>query len=379
MAEEQEVVVLNWKKATNTVLDGNGGWFNSGRPTQLVIKSRFRNGEWKRPQNFLFQNWKLNGSIRVLGAGTSSSMSVKESSFSLGHTERMQEAAPSNITFSGLTLKAHRRIPVVIGPGATGVTVRDSILKGRSQSVGIYLDAESANNAITRNRFKLDVDREVIAVDGSRGNLISGNTFSNLPWGGIYVYRNCGERGMVRHQQPTQNQISSNTFNLDSLSSFWEKNPKKGRQFEYRYAIWLGSRESRPPSFCDADDGFSFGSSIDNGDFANDNIVSGNIRRGSSRGYLLKIDETLGIGGYDKFIKDDGLNNRVEAAASRQTKARSRLSTTKSFERPESGLANFGLESSAMPSRDADNLLASMAGRDCGCLPLASTSNLGLA
>lgn len=380
MAGEQEVVVLNWKKATNTVLDGKGGWFNEGRPTQLVIKSWFQNGEWKRPQNFVFQNWKLNGSIRVLGAGTSSSRPVKQSSFSLGHTQRMQEAAPNNITFSGLTLKAHRRIPVVIGPGATRITLRDTTFRGRSQSVGVYLDAESANNSIINNRFELKLDREVIAVDGSRKNLISGNTFPNLPWGGVYVYRNCGERGMVRHQKPTENRIISNTFNLDSLRSFWEKNPSNGRQFEYRYAIWLGSRESRPPSFCDEDEGFPFGSSIDNGDFANDNIINGNVQRGNSNGYLLKIDQNLGIGGYDKFIRDDGSNNRIDSGEIAKAKARTRLSGDQKFARRlELGLANMGTELPVMPSRDADKLLAAMASSNCRCLPLAGTSALGLA
>jgi len=313
-SDRQEVVLLNWNKASDTVLNGKGAWFNGGRPTQLLIQSTFSKGEWKRPSNFTFTNWKLNGSIRILGVGSSASDAVRQSSFRRGHTERMQAAAPTGITLSGLTIKADEKIPLILGPGVNNVTLRDSTLAGTSQSVAIYLDAESAYNTIADNTFTIKADRELIAVDGSKGNQISGNTFKNLPWGGVYVYRNCGERGVVRHQKPTHNQITDNIFDLSTLKSFWEKNPKNGRQLEYRHGIWLGSREgSRAPDYCGEDKGYPFGSSISNGDFADDNIVSGNRRIGSNKGYLLKLSEDLGIGGYDKFIKDDGTNNQIQS------------------------------------------------------------------
>jgi hypothetical protein len=328
-SQKPEVVVLNWQAASNTVLDGKGAWFNGGRLTQLVIQSDFSNGRWRRPKNFAFTNWKINGSIRILGAGSSASDAVRQSSFSLGHTERMQAAAPTGITLAGLKIKADEKIPLIVGPGATNITLKDSKISGQSQSVAIYLDAESANHVIQNNTFSLKADRELIAVDGAKGNLIAGNTFKRLPWGGVYVYRNCGERGVVRHQEPTDNRIIDNIFNLKTLKSYWEENPKNGRQFEYRYGVWLGSRQGgRPPSYCGADQGFPFGSSIDNRDFADDNIVSGNRRIGSNRGYLLKIDEDFGIGGYDKFVRDDGRNNLVtdnRALDSKNWKSQERL------------------------------------------------------
>jgi hypothetical protein len=225
-----EVVVLNWKTASNSVLNGKGNWFNGGRLTQLVIQSKFTNGQWKRPQNFTFKNWKIKGSIRVLGVGSSASNAVKQSSFSLGHTRRMQAAAPTGITFSGLKIQAQEKFPLIVGPGATGVTLSNSHIAGTSQSVAIDLDAESANHSIVNNIVKLKAERELIAVDGSRGNLVAENKFKRLPWGGVYVYRNRGERGVARHQEPTRNKIINNTFNLDTLKSYWEKNPKNGRQ-----------------------------------------------------------------------------------------------------------------------------------------------------
>jgi hypothetical protein len=47
--------------------------------------------------------------------------------------------------------------------------------------------------------------------------------------------------------------------------------------------------------YCSADDGFSFGSSKDNGDFANNNTLRNNSFTGSSR-----------------TIKDDGEGNSID-------------------------------------------------------------------
>jgi hypothetical protein len=377
-SQKPEVVVLNWKTANNTVMNGKGAWFNEGRPTQVLIQSDFSNGQWRRPKNFAFTNWKLNGSIRILGAGSSASNAVRQSSFSLGHTERMQAAAPTGITLAGLKIKAAGKIPLIVGPGATNITLRDSKISGYSQSVAIYLDAESASNVIQNNTFSLKADRELIAVDGARGNLIAGNNFKRLPWGGVYVYRNCGERGVVRHQEPTNNQIRDNIFNLNTLQSYWEKNPKNGRQFEYRYGVWLGSRQgTRPPSYCGADRGFPFGSSIDNRDFANDNIVSGNRRIGSSRGYLLKLDENLGLGGYNKFVEDDGRNNLV--ADNQALDSKSWRSAGSSFA-PQDKQAGFRVQPQALPAGGGRNRLSPLDAfeRSCGCGVLGGVGDAGL-
>jgi hypothetical protein len=331
--QKPEVVVLNWKTASNSVLNGKGNWFNGGRLTQLVIQSKFVNGQLRRPQNFTFKNWKINGSIRVLGVGSSASNAVKQSSFSLGHTRRMQAAAPTGITFSGLKIKANEKIPLIVGPGATGVTLSNSQISGTSQSVAIYLDAESANHSIVGNTFRLKADRELIAVDGSKGNLIADNKFNRLPWG------------------------------------YWEKNPKNGRQFEYRYGVWLGSRDgSRAPSYCGADKGYPFGSSVNNGDFANDNIVSGNRRMGSGMGYLLEFDESLGIGGYNKFIQNDGKNNKIISNGAHDPKARrqSQSSRREAF----SSDARLQEAAVAVPGSGSQKLLPRpfvSADGSCGC------------
>ena len=172
-----------------------------------------------------------------------------------------------------------------LAPGVTKVTIKNSKFIGNTVSTVIYLDAESAYNTIRNNTFNVEGSatfrvREVIAVDGSAHNQITGNTFEKAVGGGVYLYRNCGEGGTVRHQSPQYNVIENNNFNLSGLN--WGN-----------YGIWLGSRNGNR-NYCSADDGHKFGSSIDNGDFADYNVVSNNKFSGS-----------------DGTVKNDGKNNTI--------------------------------------------------------------------
>ncbi|MFN5194690.1 MAG: right-handed parallel beta-helix repeat-containing protein [Cyanobacteriota bacterium] len=314
-----EVVVFEGSRISGKVVDGGGAWFNGGRLTEVRVQSTRVNGRWSVPRNFTFTNWKLNGSIRVVGMGASQSTELLKSSRSLGHTGRVQAAAPRNITLSNLTIKAssRSRMPLVVAPGATGVTLRDSTITGKSVSAAIYLDAESAGNVIRGNTFALTPSREVIAVDGSRDNLIEGNRFLRLPWGGINVYRNCGEGGVIRHQEPTGNRIRDNFFDLDTLTDYWSRQPMN-RKIGYRYAVWLGSREDDQPGYCSEDKGWNFGSSADNGDFADRNQVVNNTYSGRRTGYT-SIVGPLKVGPYDKFVEDDGSDNTISGNRDRSS------------------------------------------------------------
>jgi hypothetical protein len=97
-----------------------------------------------------------------------------------------------------------------------------------------------------------------------------------MPNGGIYLYRNCGEGGTVRHQPPQNNFIAGNT--IDNTGG---------------YGIWLGSRNGGR-FYCNDDKGFPFGSSQDDGDFADNNTIRGNIFTNSAR-----------------TIRDDGKTNSL--------------------------------------------------------------------
>src|SRR5690606_13104846 len=127
------------------------------------------------------------------------------SSIREGHTAREQKAAPTRILISNVEFEANGGIPLYLGPGTTHVTIENSKFTGICGSVAIYLDAESAHNIIRNNTFNIQTMREIIAVDGSANNRIEGNRFNLVSHGGIYLYRNCGEGGTVRHQTPHGN------------------------------------------------------------------------------------------------------------------------------------------------------------------------------
>ena len=240
-----------------TTIDCNGGTYNKGKVTELQILA----------DNITIKRCKINGSIRTIGLGRNGEApGVKASSVKTGHIERAQAAAPRGTVLYGLTITGHGRIPLYLGPGTTRLTMYDSTIKGRSDSVALYLDAESGFNIIRNNTFDIaGASREIIAVDGSANNQLLANTIKQAPNGGIYLYRNCGEGGTVRHQAPQHNLIAGNTINNTG-----------------GYGIWLGSRNGGR-LYCRDDAGFPFGSSKDDGDFADNNTVRDNTFTDNAR------------------------------------------------------------------------------------------------
>ena len=264
------------------VIDLQGGWLNEGKLTEMVIRSKDMEKGWDVPERITIRNGRIRGSIRIFGLGVNGEAAkVRESSHREGHTARAQAAAPRVILLEDLKIEADHRIPLYLGPGVNGVTVRNCTFTGWSASTTVYLDAESGGNRIEGCTFDVRSGREVMAVDGSATNTIIGNRFLQTSYGGIYLYRNCGEGGTVRHQAPQGNVIENNFFNMKDLRSG-------------SYGIWLGSRQGRRP-YCEDDAGYPFGSSIDNRDFADHNILRGNIFQPAS----------------DHAVRDDGSDNRI--------------------------------------------------------------------
>jgi hypothetical protein len=259
-----ERIVLSGRAASGTVIDCGGGWYNGGRLTELVIRSEKTAAGWERPENIVIRNCRIRGAIRVVGLGRNGEAEeVRESSHQAGHTQRAQRAAPTNIRISGVEIEANHRIPLYLAPGVTDVVFENSRITGWGASTAIYLDCESAGNRIAGNTLAMRAAREVIAVDGSADNVIEGNRFEAIPYGGIFLYRNCGEEGTVRHQTPHGNVIRDNWFDTRTLGAF-------------QTAIHLGSRSGNR-TYCPQDAGHPFGSSLDDRDFADDNTVTGNV------------------------------------------------------------------------------------------------------
>ena len=216
---------------------------------------------WDRPSDITIRGCAILGHVRIWGMGLNGQgPAVRESSHGLGHTERAQAAAPTRVRLLDLTVTAFGRIPVYLGPGVTHVTLSGSRIGGVSSATAVYLDAESAENVIADNSFDIRTGREIVAVDGSARNRITGNRFALHGEGGVRLYRNCGEGGTVRHQTPSDNIVTGNTFQgAGFFSAPIVVNSRNGWDFH-----------------CAADAGYPFGSSLDNGDNGTGNIVEPN-------------------------------------------------------------------------------------------------------
>lgn len=297
--------------ASGVYFDCNGSTLNeagvnSGKDMIRVLSQKtVKNGEtiWARPSDVTIKNCTVQGSVRIYGMATNGEgADLRASSVSEGHTERAQRAAPTRITLDKIKIIGSSRIPLYISPGVTYVALTNSNIQGRSSSVAIYLDAESGYNLIKNNSIHTDTDkRELIAVDGSANNKIIGNRLSSLDKGGIYLYRNCGEGGTVRHQSPTDNHIINNIFYYNKYNG---SNP----------AVWVASRNGNR-NYCNADNGYPFGSSANNNDLAHRNVIAQNqfykfqpekiVRRNDFPNYLLanetvSADKKRGSGCYLK-------------------------------------------------------------------------------
>lgn len=243
------------------VLDGSG-LPESSEVAQLLVRSKPTTGIWDRPSDVTIQNCRFLGSAKVYGLGLSGNAKrVRESSLNADHTNFAQASAPTRILFSNVIFETTGRLPLYLAPGVTAVTVRDSSFIGRVRTVAIYLDAESAGNRIEGNVFEISSEkRELIAVDGSANNIIQRNTFSHVKNGGVFLYRNCGEGGTIRHQTPHGNLISGNLFVIEG-----------GKP-----AVWLNSRNGNS-NFCFIDPKHPFGSSLSSLDYAKNNTVVKNV------------------------------------------------------------------------------------------------------
>ena len=226
-------LIFEGKTSSGITLDCGGGKLSSLDGNTIVVRSRGK--DWRemsvdRPTDITIRNCSIEGSVRIFGlAANGQGALLRESSQRAGHTERAQAAAPTRIHLERISFSSKSRIPLYIAPGVTEVSIESSTFDGTLQHPTIYLDAESARNSIHGNIFRtINKRREVIAIDGSAYNVISGNTFNRLDNGGIFAYRNCGEGGTIRHQAPQHNFISDNRFVPDYPPA--------------APAVWLGSR-----------------------------------------------------------------------------------------------------------------------------------------
>ena len=294
-------------ESSGVTVDLNGatlsgyGTVNDGEEMIQVIsrESEARNEEnqissYERPENITIKNGTIYGKVRIWGMARNGqgdedddkegnpiphSNQFKKSSRTHNHTQRARMNAPTNIVFDNLTIDATGTF--YFGPGVTNSKIINSELKGRTSRSAIYLGAESAGNVLKNNYIHTDTARDktgdripgmksrgwpLINVDGSSHNKIVNNYFSSLDNGGIYLYRNCGEGGVIRHATPSNNHIINNTFYYANYGGL-------------KPSVFLSSRDygwKENLGHCKSDAGYPYGSSKSNKDHARFNVVMQN-------------------------------------------------------------------------------------------------------
>ncbi|WP_298775793.1 hypothetical protein [uncultured Shewanella sp.] len=217
-------VYFEGESASNTTLNCNSakidfnvgiraGIFSMTDEDTIIIQSFKDKDTWSVPENIAIHGCQIMGSIRITGMDDNAfADDLTTSSLTAGHTQRSNASAPSNILLKNLEIEALYRPALYLSPGVNRVTLQQSYLHGTSNTVALYLDAESNYHKILENTIAVNTSEYMVALDGSAYNTIEYNYLFANNTGGIYLFRNCGENGMVRHQTASFNSIKNNYF-----------------------------------------------------------------------------------------------------------------------------------------------------------------------
>lgn len=276
----EKEILLAGDEASGVVFSCNGatlGRPGSGGRTRdshrLVIQTKQDDGgSWHPPRDVTVSGCNIAGTMRIAGmAGEQARLSSLEA----GHTERAQAAAPTSIRIEDTNFVGTAKLfKLLVGVGVTDLEITGARFEGTQVGTTVYLGDEAARIHIRDSRFDAVAQRrEQIAIDGTAKVTIEGNVFSNVEMGGVFIYRNCGELGRIRVQEPAGNVIRDNIFIGTG------KEPR-------RPTVWIGSRNEKRTERaeqCVLDDGLDTGSSLPAGaaplterDEAHSNRVEGN-------------------------------------------------------------------------------------------------------
>jgi parallel beta-helix repeat protein len=229
-------------------------------------------------ENIIIRNGTIKGEIRLRPANASSLRDKYNRTPEW--TDRVRKASPRNIKIRNVIFETGGSThQLYVGMGSMRVSVESCKFRGVSTGPSLYLSPEGGEHEIRDCTFEavLGVLREVISIDGSAYNLITNNRFLRCKNGGIYIYRNCGEDGTIRHQEPRFNLIKNNFFDLSGMNIV---RPGLGPLIpEIPHGVIIGSRQGNR-RYCNLDAGFPYGSSIDDRDFARNNSVINNTFAG---------------------------------------------------------------------------------------------------
>jgi hypothetical protein len=242
---------------------------------------------WVPTQRVAIRHCKIIGSVKVYGA-------TGEPGETTGRADwvtRVRSHAPRYITFDDVTITGVRGSEnlLYLFSGVGQFQLLNSWIRSEPgvsvDGVNVYLDSESFGNTFRNNRIEAQtLRRELMSLDASSSNTIVDNVFSALNHGGIYLYRNCGEGGTVRHSTPSHNQIINNVFYYDKYTGD-------------DAAIHVAERNGTCcKNDCSKDKGYPFGSSVSDFDHAQFNVVMQNQIIKRSFVDMIKVGTPVVVG-----------------------------------------------------------------------------------
>jgi parallel beta-helix repeat protein len=223
-----------------------------------------------------------------------------------------------------------RGVGLYVDGYVTRTTIRDSSVT-RAGSSGIYLEAGSADNVVTRNTLRANgfrengpdgslitfsgarfrfwgIGREGISIDGSRRNVVTRNSLSGNSAGGIFLYTNCGEYVNSRPERWFQRRYGADG-NLIAANSF--QGGVNG--------VWVGSRmgESTLPMECSDLPYYRQGITQITLDRAAHNSIVGNSFRDVTYGVRVEDDDTRVVA--NSFSGPDATHHAVVIGTPQRT------------------------------------------------------------
>ncbi len=259
-------IIIEGSASNGLIMNCNGATIVNNFDDEYIISVQSRvtwvNGErnYDPVENVTVKNCDVFGRIGVQG-----NRAYLDIDKTANAVQTLRAQAPDNITFDNIEVTTTSRVGIYVRRGVKRFKLKNSYLGGTSSAPALYLGAESTGAVITDNYFWMrgnQSDREQLAVDASDYNQIKRNTFKGLHRGGIYLYRNCGEGGEIRHTTPSHNEIEDNDFYYENYSGS-------------NKAVDVGSRGGTQ-GYCNQDDGYPYGSSASDLDHATFNTVAYN-------------------------------------------------------------------------------------------------------
>lgn len=270
-------------------LDGEGR-----RRVGVLVDSRGRDLHDVEVRNCIIRGYASNA-VRVTWGAPDASKTTD--------AQARRERTPRNVRLAGLQVHDAGRVGVYFDDHVRDSILEDSRIEG-SGGAAVYLEFGTRgiavrNNVLVRNGHALR--REALAVDASAGNRIEGNAFVDNRQGGIFLYKNCGERAgsgrsVRRTQHSDDNRIAGNLFVREDVG------------------VWIASRQSRNLRSQDCLDAPMGAKREYFEDYANRNAVEDNTFCGVRVGIRVEGDDNRIQG--NAF--DGATRLRVEVPATRR-------------------------------------------------------------